>query len=53
MEDDENEMKRAEKANTKLIRLVNDTIAEKCKIEVSDEMDLEGVSAYLPFDEDD
>ncbi len=53
LEDDEKEMKRAEKAKTKLIRWVNDTIAEKCKIEVSDEMDLEGVSAYLPFDEDD
>lgn len=53
LEDDENEMKRAEKAKTKLIRWVNDTIAEKCKIEVSDEMDLEGISAYLPFDEDD
>ena len=35
LEDDEKEMKRAEKAKTKLIRWVNDTIAEKCKIEVS------------------
>lgn len=53
LEDDEKERKRAEKARSKLIKWANNIIAEKCKIEVSDEMDLDGVSAYLPFDEDD
>lgn len=53
LEDDEVAMKKAESAKRELIKWVNNTIAEKCKVEVSDEMDLEGVSAYLPFDEDD
>ncbi|MCH5296909.1 MAG: hypothetical protein J1E85_04485 [Ruminococcus sp.] len=53
LEDDEVEMKKAQNARSKLIRWVNDTIAEKCKIEITDELDLDGVSAYLPFDEDD
>ena len=53
LEDDDIARKQAEKARKQLITWANNTIAEKCKIEVSDEMDLEGVSAYLPFDEDD
>ena len=53
LEDDELEKKHAVKTKTSLIKWVNMTIAEKCKIDISDEMDLDGVSAYLPFDDDD
>ena len=51
--DNEDEKKTAEKYKRKLIAWVNDQIIECCRAELSDEMDLEGVSAYLPFDEDD
>ena len=36
-----------------LIRWMNDTVVECCRSEAPDEIDLDGVSAYLPFDEDD
>ena len=37
----------------KLIRWVNDTIIKIAEAEETDELDLDGVSAYLPFDETD
>lgn len=36
-----------------LIRWMNDTIVEYCRTEAPEEIDLDGVSAYLPFDEED
>jgi hypothetical protein len=36
-----------------LIRWMNDTVADCCRSETPDEMDLDVAKAYLPFDEDD
>lgn len=53
IEDDVKAQEEAKKYRSKLIAWVNRTITEKCRGEESDEMDLDGMSAYLPFDEDD
>lgn len=53
IEDDEKAQDDAKKYRGKLIAWVNRTITEKCRGEESDEIDLDGMSAYLPFDEDD
>ena len=51
--EDEDEKKDATNYKRKLIRWVNDTIIKNCRSEETDELDLDGVSAYLPFDETD
>ncbi len=53
IEDDEKAQNDAKKYRRKLIAWVNKTITEKCRGEETDELDLDGMSAYLPFDEDD
>ncbi len=53
IEDDPDQEKTAKTYRSKLISWVNQTITEKCRSEDSDELDLDGVSAYLPFDEED
>ncbi len=53
LSDDEEERKRAEKVRNKLINWVNGEIVNNCKGELLDEFDLDGVSAYLPYDDDD
>lgn len=53
IEDDPEMQKEAKKYRSKLIAWVNKTITEKCRGEETDEMDLDGMSAYLPFDEED
>ena len=53
IEDDPDAKKEAETYRGKLIAWVNKTITEKCRGEESDEIDLDGISAYLPFDDDD
>jgi len=51
--ENDDDKKNSDKNRKKLIAWVNDKIIECCRAELSDEMDLDGVSAYLPFDEDD
>lgn len=51
--EDEKESKEAEKIRSKLIKWVSDQISEKCKSEYSEEIDLDGISEYLPFEDDD
>lgn len=51
--EDESRKKDASRARSQLIRWTNDTIIEECQVELPDEMDLDGISQYLPFDEDD
>lgn len=53
IEDDENLNKYAKKIKSKLIKWTNDTIIDCCRCEVPDEIDLDGVSAYLPYENDD
>ena len=53
IEDDPEAQEEAKKYRGKLIAWVNRTITEKCRGEESDEIDLDGMSAYLPFDEED
>lgn len=53
IEDDPEAQEQAKKYRGKLIAWVNRTITEKCRGEESDEIDLDGMSAYLPFDEED
>lgn len=53
IENNPEENKKAKKYRSQLISWVNDTIVGCCRSEVPDEVDLDGVSAYLPFDEDD
>lgn len=53
IEDDPELEKRAKKYRGQLINWVNKTITEKCRCEDSEELDLDGMSAYLPFDEED
>ena len=53
IEDDVKAQDDAKKYRGKLIAWVNRTITEKCRGEESDEIDLDGMSAYLPFDEED
>ena len=53
IENNPEENKKAKKFRSQLISWVNDTIVGCCRSEVPDEVDLDGVSAYLPFDEDD
>lgn len=47
------ENKRARRIRKQLISWANDKIVECCRSEIPEELDLDGVSAYLPFDEDD
>ena len=47
------ENKHAKTVRTKLISWANDQIIEYCRSELPDEIDLDGVSAYLPYDDDD
>lgn len=51
--EDEEESKEAEKIRSKLIKWVSDQISEKCKSEYSEEIDLDGIGEYLPFEDDD
>ena len=53
IENDPVENKKAKKYRSQLIGWVNDTIVGCCRCEMPDEVDLDGVSAYLPYDEDD
>ena len=53
IEDDPEAQDEAKKYRGKLIAWVNRTITEKCRGEETDEIDLDGMSAYLPFDEED
>ena len=53
IEDDPKAQDEAKKYRGRLIAWVNRTITEKCCGEESDEIDLDGMSAYLPFDDDD
>ena len=53
IEDDELKRKEADKYRKRLIAWVNNSIIEQCRSEDSDELDLDGISAFLPFDEDD
>lgn len=53
IEDDPDAQDEAKKYRGKLIAWVNRTITEKCRGEETDEIDLDGMSAYLPFDDDD
>lgn len=53
IEDDPEAQDEAKKYRGKLIAWVNRTITEKCRGEETDEIDLDGMSAYLPFDDDD
>lgn len=53
IEDDPELEKKAKKYRGQLIAWVNKTITEKCRCEDSEELDLDGMSAYLPFDEED
>ena len=53
IEGNDDKKKFANTIKTKLIRWANDTIIECCRSEVPDEMDLDGVSEYLPYDDDD
>ena len=53
IEDDPEAQNEAKKYRGKLIAWANRTITEKCRGEESDEIDLDGMSAYLPFDDDD
>lgn len=45
--------KKAREYRTKLVRWTNDKIIDFCKPIIPDEFDLEGISAYLPFDDED
>ena len=53
IEDDPETQAKARKYRSKLISWVNKVIAEKCRSEATDEIDLDGMSAYLPFDDED
>lgn len=53
IEDDPDAQNDAKKYRSRLIAWVNRTITEKCRGEETDEIDLDGMSAYLPFDDDD
>lgn len=53
IEDDEMQNKYAKRIKTKLIKWTNDSIIDCCRCEVPDEIDLDGVSAYLPYENDD
>lgn len=53
IEDDPEAQDEAKKYRGKLIAWVNRTITEKCRGEETDEIDLDGMSAYLPFDDED
>lgn len=53
IEDDPNRNQYAKRIRSALVRWTNDTIIECCRCEVPDEIDLDGVSAYLPFDDND
>lgn len=53
IEDNPDRLEYAKSIRAKLIRWTNDTIVDCCRTELPGEMDLEGVSAYLPYDEDD
>lgn len=53
IEDDPKTQADAEKYRGRLISWVNKTITERCRGEDTGEMDLDGMSAYLPFDEED
>ena len=50
-----NELKRsaAERTRRRLNKWINDSIREMCKSEDTDELDLAGISQFLPFNEDD
>ena len=52
-EDDPVVYRQAVKYRRELIRWMNDEIVRCCRSEEREEIDLDGVSAYLPFDEDD
>ena len=52
-ESNPDENKHAKTVRTKLISWANDQIIEYCRSELPDEIDLEGVGAYLPYDDDD
>lgn len=51
--DDTNERRNAEYYKRALIKWASTQIEENCKSDLPDEIDLDGVSAYLPFDYDD
>lgn len=51
--EDDIQKKKASKIRSQLITWANDTIVEECQVKLPDEMDLDGISQYLPFDEDD
>ena len=53
IEDDPDLEKNARKYRGQLISWVNRIITEKCRCEESKEYDLDGMSAYLPYDEED
>lgn len=53
IEDDPKKAKEAQDARRRLIAWVNNQIVEKCRGEEQEEIDLEGMSAFLPYDEDD
>lgn len=53
IEDDPEKNQYAKRIRAALIRWANDSIIECCRCEVPDEIDLDGVSAYLPFDDND
>ena len=53
IENDEKAKTTANEVRSRLIRWTNEQISEFCKTESPGEIDLDGVSAYLPFDEDD
>lgn len=52
-ESNPDENKRAKKARNELIKWTNEQILKYCQSSSQDEIDLDGVSAYLPYDEDD
>lgn len=53
IENNEKEKKNADKYLRKLNKWINDTIKENCSIEETNELDLAGISQFLPFSEED
>ena len=53
IENDEKAKSIANEDRSQLVRWTNEKISEFCKTEIPEAIDLDGVSAYLPFDEDD
>ena len=53
IEDDEEKNKYAKKIKAALVRWTNDTIIDCCRCDLPGEIDLDGVSAYLPYEDDD